>query len=151
MANNFGIIKFSLYLFADCGFCPIFASTFKAARMVESVDTRDLKSLGQWCPCGFKSRFEYEKSDVLQACRSFSSVLLSPTVFFAQRIFLRGDKISIRFCRFHRRCGPDPPPPKWLQDRFAQLCNDEKVVTRRHCLAEKCGSVGVVFAVLLYW
>ena len=28
--------------------------------MVESVDTRDLKSLGQQWLCGFKSRFEYK-------------------------------------------------------------------------------------------
>ena len=28
--------------------------------MVESVDTRDLKSLGQEWLCGFKSRFEYK-------------------------------------------------------------------------------------------
>ena len=31
------------------------------ARMVESVDTRDLKSLGQKWLCGFKSHFEYNK------------------------------------------------------------------------------------------
>lgn len=29
------------------------------ARVVESVDTRDLKSLGHW-PCGFKSRLGYK-------------------------------------------------------------------------------------------
>ena len=27
--------------------------------MVESVDTKDLKSFGIYTPCGFKSRFEY--------------------------------------------------------------------------------------------
>ena len=31
-----------------------------AAAMVELVDTRDLKSLGQKWLCGFKSRFEYK-------------------------------------------------------------------------------------------
>ena len=31
-----------------------------AARMVESVDTRDLKSLAPEGACGFKSRFEYQ-------------------------------------------------------------------------------------------
>lgn len=29
--------------------------------MVESVDTLDLKSSGQQCPCGFKSHLEYKK------------------------------------------------------------------------------------------
>ena len=30
--------------------------------MVESVDTLDLKSSGQQCLCGFKSRSEYERN-----------------------------------------------------------------------------------------
>ena len=34
------------------------------ARMVELVDTLDLKSSGQQCPCGFKSHFGYFKGDV---------------------------------------------------------------------------------------
>ena len=42
---------------------PVFRSTYYNqfnARMVELVDTLDLKSNGQQCPCGFKSRSEYE-------------------------------------------------------------------------------------------
>ena len=42
---------------------PVFRSFFMSiikARMVESVDTLDLKSSGQQCLCGFKSRSEYE-------------------------------------------------------------------------------------------
>ena len=41
---------------------PVFRSRnapFSVARMVELVDTLDLKSNGQQCPCGFKSRSEY--------------------------------------------------------------------------------------------
>ena len=46
---------------------PVFRSflllTYKDdARMVESVDTLDLKSSGQQCLCGFKSRSEYNLS-----------------------------------------------------------------------------------------
>ena len=37
---------------------PVFRSDFKA-RVVELVDTLDLKSNGQLWPCGFKSRLEY--------------------------------------------------------------------------------------------
>ena len=43
---------------------PVFRSFFYVyipkARMVESVDTLDLKSSGQQCLCGFKSRSEYK-------------------------------------------------------------------------------------------
>ena len=44
---------------------PVFRSFFMSiikARMVESVDTLDLKSSGQQCLCGFKSRSEYDLS-----------------------------------------------------------------------------------------
>ena len=45
---------------------PVFRSFFYVyipkARMVESVDTLDLKSSGQQCLCGFKSRSEYEQT-----------------------------------------------------------------------------------------
>ena len=45
---------------------PVFRSFFMfiiKARMVESVDTLDLKSSGQQCLCGFKSRSEYNVTD----------------------------------------------------------------------------------------
>ena len=34
--------------------------------MVESVDTKDLKSFGQKWLCGFKSRFEYAKGRIVK-------------------------------------------------------------------------------------
>ena len=40
-----------------------FCSRFLAA-MVESVDTKDLKSFGQWWLCGFKSRSRYWEEKV---------------------------------------------------------------------------------------
>ena len=43
-------------------FRSFFMSIIKKARMVESVDTLDLKSSGQQCLCGFKSRSEYNLS-----------------------------------------------------------------------------------------
>ena len=43
-------------------FRSFFMSIIKKARMVESVDTLDLKSSGQQCLCGFKSRSEYNFS-----------------------------------------------------------------------------------------
>ena len=44
-------------------FRSFFMSIIKKARMVESVDTLDLKSSGQQCLCGFKSRSEYNVTD----------------------------------------------------------------------------------------
>ena len=46
------------------GSSPVFRSTtFKIfARVVELVDTLDLKSSEQQCSCGFKSRSEYKKA-----------------------------------------------------------------------------------------
>ena len=61
----------SEYLLQHCWLFHTFAphwwatSSYEAARMVESVDTKDLKSFGQWWLCGFKSRFEYSKNLLL--------------------------------------------------------------------------------------
>ena len=38
---------------------PVFRSIWFNAEVVELVDTLDLKSNGQQCPCGFKSRLLY--------------------------------------------------------------------------------------------
>ncbi len=48
-------------LFAYLQFLLYLCTRFRAA-MVESVDTKDLKSFGQWWLCGFKSRSRYWKT-----------------------------------------------------------------------------------------
>ena len=48
----------------------------EAARMVESVDTKDLKSFGQWWLCGFKSRFEYFDEGQLPTIRWLAFLFL---------------------------------------------------------------------------
>ena len=59
---RFGIIDDSDYICTSIKFRVY--EDMEAARMVESVDTRDLKSLGQRCPYGFDSRSEY-KNDLI--------------------------------------------------------------------------------------
>ena len=51
--------------------------------MVESVDTRDLKSLDQEWLCGFKSRFEYVSKPLNIVSEAFSVFRVTLKSYFA--------------------------------------------------------------------